>query len=245
MKKLIPLFTLLLFTIQLEAQTQDIRFGFQLSPTIGWMSTNDNLINSNGANLGLKLGMTGDIYFQENYAVTTGIGFFFNAGGTLFYEESIDSVSIWPEVDIPNFDGSFPGGTDFKYSLQYVEIPIGLKLRTREFGYIRYFLQPEITMGFRTQARGQVENVGDIDPDEKYDISSAVNILNFAWGLGAGIEYNVSTTTSLVGGIAFQSGFADVTRDKNTEISASSRSGGEEDSRGKVNGIIIRLGVIF
>lgn len=247
MKKLLPLFMLLLLFLSVQAQEQNIRFGFQLSPTIGWLSTNDNLINANGPNLGLKLGMTGDVYFQENYAITSGIGFYFNAGGTLFFEESVDSLNIWTEVDIPNFEGPYRGGTDFKYSLQFVEIPIGLKLRTREFGYIRYYLQPEMTIGFRTQARGQVENVTEIDPDEKYDISSATNILNLSWGIGGGIEYNISTTTSLVGGLAFQSGFADVTRDRNTEIYRPNRNGAvqQEDSRGRVNAIILRIGIIF
>lgn len=244
MNKLLILAIALLLCCNLQAQQQDIRFGIQLSPTFGWMNTNEKLINSNGTNLGLKLGMLGEVYFRENYAFSTGIGFFFNAGGTLFYEENIDTLAVWSEVDLPDNNNVFPGGTGLKYSLQYVEIPFGLKLRTREFGYIRYYLQPELTLGFRTQARGQVENVSRIDPGEKYDIKSATNLFNFSWGIGGGIEYSISENTALLGGIAFQSGFADVTKDKNTRLLVNGRDS-KDNSKGKVNGLILRLGVMF
>ncbi|HQU60765.1 MAG TPA: PorT family protein, partial [Saprospiraceae bacterium] len=87
MKKIvaIPAF-LVLSLIMLHAQNGNVRFGFQLSPAFSWMSTSTNKINTNGTNLGLKLGMVGEFYFQENYAVTSGLGFFFNTGGTLLQE---------------------------------------------------------------------------------------------------------------------------------------------------------------
>jgi opacity protein-like surface antigen len=125
-----------------------------------------------------------------------------------------------------------------------VEIPFGLKLRTREFGYLRYFLEPQIALGIRTQARGNIKNATGVDPEEKFNISSAVNLFNLSWGLGAGIEYGVSDNTALVAGLAFQSGFADVSRNKNTQIIDSGRSR-EDDSKAKVTAFILRLGVMF
>lgn len=223
----------------------DIRFGFQMSPTFGWMTTNDNLINSDGTNLGLKLGLMAEFYFRDNYSFTTGINFQVNAGGTLFYEDSFDEVSIWNEdIDgVSEFD--FTGGNSFKYDLQYVEIPFGLTLRTREFGYLRYYIQPLFTLGFLTQSRGKVKNFMPIDSEESFDIGSATNAFNLGWGLGAGVEYSVSENTALVGGISFQSGFADVTKDKNTNLVRSGRMPREDDSRGKINAIVLRLGVMF
>ena len=213
MKNLVVVFFLAGLSFGLSAQN-DIQFCFQLSPTISWLTTNDNKINSNGPNLGLQLGMIGEFYFRENYSLATGIGFHFNAGGKLFYEETIDTVGIWTEANIPG-DNIYEGGTDFKYSIQYVEFPIGLKLRTREFGYLRYYV-----------------------------IQSAVNLLNISWGIGAGMEYTVSSNTALVGGIAFQTGFTDVTKDKNTTLVSGGRQS-EEDSKGKLNSIVLRLGVMF
>ncbi len=242
MKKVIAFAFMMSATLWASAQT-DIQFGFQLSPTFSWMNTDVSRVNSNGSNLGLKLGMIGEYYFRDNYSIATGIGFHFNAGGTLFYEETVDTVSIWQEANIPG-DNVYAGGTSFKYSLQYVEIPFGLKLRTREFGYVRYYIEPHMVLGFRTQARGNVENDGTVDPEERFNIQSGVNLLNLSWGIGGGMEYSISDNTALVGGISFQSGFADVTKDKNTLLIANSRQT-EEDSKGKINSIVIRLAIMF
>lgn len=223
--------------------TNDIQFGFELSPVFSRLSTSDSKINPNGPNLGLKLGMIGEFYFRENYSISTGIGFHFNAGGRLFYEDTVDSLSIWTEAEIPG-DNVYEGGTDFKYSLQYVEIPIGLKLRTREFGYVKYFVEPRLTMGFNTQARGNILNDKTVDQEEDYNIQSAVNLINLSWGIGGGIEYTISSRTAIIGGLGLQSGFTDVTTDKNTSIAANG-SQGEEDSKAVMNSIVLRLGIMF
>ena len=94
--------------------------------------------------------------------------FHFNAGGTLLYE---NEGKYWPNSDIPTSiltdSMTFNPDTKFKYGIQYLEIPIGLKMRTREFGYIRYYFQPDLTLGFKSQARGTIEGVGVTDEDEK------------------------------------------------------------------------------
>lgn len=242
MKNLIVVFLFAGLSFGLSAQN-DIQFGFQLSPTMSWLTTNDSKINANGPNLGLQLGMIGEYFFRENYSLATGIGFHFNAGGKLFYEESIESVSIWTEADIPG-DNVYEGGTDFRYSIQYVEIPIGLKLRTREFGYLKYYVEPRMALGFRTQSRGNILNDAAVDSEEDFDIQSAVNLLNLSWGIGAGVEYTISSNTALVGGLVFQTGFTDMSTDKNTQIVSNGRQT-EEDSKGKINSIVLRLGIMF
>jgi hypothetical protein len=60
------------------AQDNDLRLGFQVSPTFSWMTTDDDEIGNNGTNLGLKLGARGEIFFRDNYAFTIGLGFGFN-----------------------------------------------------------------------------------------------------------------------------------------------------------------------
>ena len=234
----------------LQAQDQgDIKFGVQASPTFSWMSTNNNLIDGDGSNLGLKLGILGDYYFTDQYSLHTGLGFHFNAGGLLNYDEEFSRVDIWQE----SIDDVLPGGTardtssgqGYKYSLQYLEIPIGLTLRTREFGFIKYYVRPSLHLGILTQSRGELRGNDRISEDERFNISSSVNALNLSWSIGAGAEYAISESTSLVGGLSFQSGFADVTTDSGTSISRPGRQPGRDESKGRVNALVVTLGVMF
>lgn len=242
MKKIFFIASFCLASLLSVAQN-DIRFGFELSPAVSWLTTDNSKINSNGSNLGLKLGMIGEYFFRENYSIVSGIGFHFNAGGRLFYEETIDTVSIWADADIPG-DNIYEGGADFKYSLQYVEIPMGLKLRTREFGYLRYYVEPRITLGFNTQGKGNILSDAAIDSEEDFNIQSSVNLINLSWGIGAGTEYILSENTAIMAGISFQTGFTDLTKDKNTLIVVNKKES-EEDSKGKLSSIILRLGIMF
>lgn len=246
MKRIFLISITLLLGVSAWSQ-QSPRFGFQLSPVVSRLTTDNSRIATNGTNVGLKLGMIGEFGFgpDNNYSFTTGIGFHFNAGGSLLYDKSsIDSVQIWQETDIPGVSSFFKGGANFKYSLQYVEIPFGLKMRTREIGHIRYYIEPGLALAIRSQARGNITNISGIDPAEKFNISSAVNLLNLSWGLGAGIEYGLSENTALVGGLAFQSGFLDVSRNKGTTLVQSGESR-EEDSKAKLMVLALRLGIMF
>ena len=239
MKKIVAIAAFLSLSLSIMAQ-DDLRFGFQLSPSFSWMNTNTSKINPSGTNLGLKLGMTGEYYFRENYAFTSGIGFYFNNGGTLLHDFG---GSYWPNSDLPSSLDSLPNNVKLKYSIQYLEIPAGLKLRTREFGYLRYFMEPAITIGLKTQARGTIEGTG-VKSDEKYNIRREVNSLNLAWGITAGVEYSISDNTSLVGGLGFQVGFTDATDDKG-QVFDPERGTVREKSKGTNNSITIRLGILF
>jgi opacity protein-like surface antigen len=233
MKKIvaIAIFFLLVEDL-LVAQDSDLRLGFQVSPVFAGMSTDDNKINGNGTNLGLKLGMVSEFFFRENYAFILGLGFAFNSGGTLRHEALGE---YWQKTELPGTVTSpFPAGTDLKYNLQYVEIPIGLKFRTKEFGYLRYYAEiPVITLGFKSQARGGIEYSGI--NEEKIDIKKEVTALALSWGLGGGVEYSISESTAIIGGIGYQQVFTDVTKDY----------GGGIDSKARINNFIIRLGVMF
>ena len=159
MKKIVAIAAFfMLFAHLSQAQQTDLRLGFQVSPTVSFMSTDDNKVNGNGANLGLKLALAGEVFFRENYAFTIGLGFSFNSGGTLRHDVG---GPIWADGDteLPGGVSSpFPPGTDVKYGIQYVEIPFGLKFRTNEIGYLRYYAEvPTFTLGFRSQARGDLE----------------------------------------------------------------------------------------
>jgi len=252
MKKIVVLIVFLgCFLNQTHAQG-DIRFGFQASPGVSWINVvEENTINNNGSNFGLKLGLLGEYYFRENYAVWGGIGFAFGQGGQLMFEER---GRYWPNSDIPELNpgnpmemqmDTFPSGTNLTYKIQYIEIPFGLKLKTKEFGYLQYFAEiPTFSIGIRSQARGEIEAnntpngdgelVAEEIENDDYVIKEEVSPFTLSIGAGLGAEYNISSSTAVIVGLYYRRTFTDVLRD-NSSFNA----------RANMNNITLRLAVMF
>ncbi|MFK7810039.1 MAG: porin family protein [Saprospiraceae bacterium] len=247
MKKIAATFAFLsLLLVSSNAQT-DYRFGFEVSPTVSWLRTDDNTIEGNGANLGLRLGVNGESYFAENYAFTFGLRFAFNQGGTLNHENGGD---LWP-TDALSDDvyRDLPADVNLKYGVQYVEIPLGFKMRTNDFGYIKAYAElPQFILGIRTQGRGAIE-ADLVNDTEKENIKDVVHPIVLSWGLGGGAEYTINENTSIIAGLYFQSGITDMTRNKGTskivDTSTASVTTEDENSKATLGSITLRLGVIF
>ena len=194
MKKIILSLTFVVGWVSISI-AQDLHFGFQASPSWSWMSTDNTKINGSGSALGLKLGLVAENRFSEAYSITTGIGFHFNSGGSLrFGLPGQLWKNSWGEFDVsPKTTDTFPKESKLRYSLTFVEIPLGLKMRTPEQGnHIRYFAEPMIAFGFRTSAKGAVSSANPIAAQEKINIKNDVNGLNLSWGAGVGGEYLAS-----------------------------------------------------
>ncbi len=227
-----------LLNFSLSAQDESFRFGINLSPNFNWLSSNASDITTEGTNFGLRLGFQGEYFFAERYALAAGLGFAFNQGGTLMHTQAGD---YWSQSELANVDfHALPENTSLKYSIQYLEIPIGLKMLTNEFGYFRYYAEPGINLGIRTQARGDIFN-GDAQlNDNEEDVKADVNLLNLSWGIGAGAEYSINANTILFLGVHYANGFLDVTDDK-----ALRADGENEDSNGLTRAVTIKIGVFF
>lgn len=213
-----------------------LRLGFQASPTFSWLAGEVSTVNNNGTNLGIKLQIIGEAYFQPNYAFTVGFGFAFGQGGTLQFENEgkywARSVSDADYPILDNGEPGFPAGVNLKYDIQYIEVPVGLKLRTREFGYFRYFVEPQLVLAFRSKAWGTAKGNPDF---ERINVKNDVNPFNASWGIGAGTEYGISESSSIVAGLFFHNSFIDVTSDKESD----------DTTKASLNTITIRLAVIF
>lgn len=257
MKKIV-LLSIIVLSFSISLFSQDFRFGFQVSPNQSWIYSNDNTITREGTNTGLKLGVIGEYYFSERYAITGGLGFAFNQGGGLKHETG---GNFFMESDLSNpalkaGDKPLPDNVLLTYKIQYVEIPIGLKMRTDEIGYFRYFAEiPIFPIAIRTQARGDIEG-GDIRESD-LNINKDVTLFSLSWGLGAGVEYSISSNTALVAGLYFQNGIIDVTdnsarqattliSDMGTEdITDDSWETRSENSNTRIGNITLRIGVLF
>ncbi|MFT4665115.1 MAG: hypothetical protein ACI8YQ_002206 [Polaribacter sp.] len=241
MKKIAATFAFLSLLLVTSNAQEGFRFGFEASPTISWVRTDDNTIEGNGINGGMRLAVNGEKYFAENYALTFGLGFAFNQGGTLNHEIGGD---LWPTSELSDdLYRMLPQDVNLKYGVQYVEIPFGFKMRTNEFGYIRAYAElPRFILGFRTQSRGAISAQGDDFDTEKENIKEVVHPLMLSWGLGGGAEYTINENTSIVAGLYFQTSISDMTKNDgvldNVEME-------KEDSKANLGSLTLRIGVIF
>jgi hypothetical protein len=234
----------------LSLSAQDFRFGIQASPFLSNMRSNDKFLERSSPNLGIKLGMMGEKYFRENYAIVSGIGFAFNQGGEL--QSGYGNYRPWTGSDLSvtlaeTDDQSLPVNSKLRYHLTYVEVPIGLKMRggTNEDSNLKFFAEaPVFTLGFLTKSIGDIRGAGDRFDTVDENIREDVNGLALSWGLGLGVEYEVATHSTLVAGLYYQNQFTDA-----TDKARARRTPNDQwvDEKGKTSPRIVtlRIGMFF
>ena len=190
---------ILLLIIPLVSKAQGLRFSVLADPQFSWMVPDMRNVTSNGAIIGINAGIGMDYYFAENYAFSTGITIH-NTGGKLQYLDSIFYIVNTGKVSVP------PGNT-ITYNLQYINIPVGLKFKTNEIGYLTYFANVGVTpmIGIRSRATDASRKM------EKDNISQDINPFNMNYFINMGIQYSLGGSSALIGGLGYSSGFMDVT----------------------------------
>lgn len=175
-----------------------LRLGVHLDPMASWLSPRTNRIQKDGARPGLNGGLMVEYYFHPNYGIVTGLNLGLR-GGNVLYRDTVTIETGDSRVVVP-------AGSTVAYNLNYLTIPVGLKLKTNEIGYFTYFAElgfsQEINIGSRANSSGNDLN--------KTNVPKETNLLNMSYFFGGGVEYNVGGNTSLVAGVFFNNGFVDV-----------------------------------
>lgn len=218
MKRLV-LFTFLL-AIGLQGFSQQdykkFRMGFKVTPSISWMQPKDNNMTSEGARLGFGFGLVSDIFFAENYAIGTGLNITWNGGKINYLQET--------QIE----EASYIMRQSRNIRTQFIEIPLTIKLRTNEIGYITYWGQFGLGLGFNLQTftddvydyqlfKNELDGSISWDktdlPSEEFEKENINDEIGFARAsliMAAGIEYNLSGSTSILAGVEFNNGFTNV-----------------------------------
>lgn len=219
MKKTLFKIVLFLFIAFQSINAQQMRFGIITSPGLSWFKTDISRIKGDGSKLGINIGLVADRYFAEHYAFSTGISIHSLGGYLKFNERKILESSSGNDTLLPN--------TKAKYKLQYIHIPIALKFKTTEIGYMTFYAQLGLNALINIKARGDVDSQNISDTD----ISKEISRFYLGYHIGAGVEYKIVGNTALIGGIQYMNGFTDVTTD-NAEKTL-------------MHGIEFRIGVLF
>lgn len=212
MKKIFRFTLLLLFPALISsAQTSDptFHFGMKICPNMAWLKSDTKGLESDGSVTRFSYGLITEFRIAENYAFATGIDISYR-GGKLKEENNTDTSTTVDESTL---------------KLQYIELPLTLKLKTNEIGHLRYYLQVGVAPGFNLRARAdgktttQVRTTGSNPTNttkefEDQDVQDDINSINVSMVIGAGIEYNLSGSTNFFGGIVFNNGFTDISDSK-------------------------------
>lgn len=196
----------LFFIFFLSAYAQKTRITISGRPQLIWLSSGSDKVTSDGVMTGISSVLESDFFFTEKYAVSLGISLD-NIGGRISYSDTILFSVLGEKKEIP-------AATTFRYRMQYLGIPLGLKLKTMEIGYTTFFLNPGITPMVNVKSR-----IYDaiVFPD-KSNAKDEIKLLNLNYFVSAGFEYSLGGSTSLVGGLGYTAGFFDVTKRDNDKV---------------------------
>jgi Outer membrane protein beta-barrel domain len=214
-----------------------LHLGLNFTPGIYWLNPNSSNDKANGASLGYGYGLNMEFYFTPNYAFLTG-----------FEITNIGSKYINTNTNPSNFSNIADSVVTHDESLQYLEIPFMLKLKTNSFHRMRYYGVIGLQLGFLLKAtdnnntaitpKGYYSNGAYIPPGAPYSYSdnnaniySQTDFFRSSFLIGGGAEYSLSGSTALQACITYNNCFTNM---NNT-------SGNSLD----IKGIELMLGILF
>jgi hypothetical protein len=206
---------------------KNFHFGLNITPGLYFASpgtSSAGITNTaNSAAFGFGYGVNLEFYFTPNYGIATGIQIQqFGVNYT-----SVNSVSKNP------FNDSTTAHTQ---SMQYLQIPLLLKLRTNSIGLIKYFGEFGLGADFLLSAKDNPTVTNAAFPNDPVTYSSESiykqsDFIRLSLLVGLGVEYNLAGSTSIQGALIYDNAF--------TNLNSSS------DNSVLVKGINLTIGVLF
>lgn len=190
-------------TVDSESNSRSLSFGLFGAVNVGWIRSDTKGYQSDGVQPGLSYGLITDFSLEknDNYFFSTGV-IINNIGGVM---NNPSVVSLTDSVGTIVLE---PARRQVEYSIRQIEVPISLKMKTNEIGYIKYFGQFGISPAFniRTTQKGEdFYDSGSQQLDENADLD--VRVFRVGVLAAAGIEYNLTGHTNLVLSLSYNGAF--------------------------------------
>jgi len=174
------------------------KLGLKFSPVISTTRTSliDSTYNVNPQSSAFKfsLGLIYDHEITETYFFSTGL---------IFLPKQI-GVTVENE---PGKSGTLPKEPSQTFNLNYLQIPISLKLFTNE-------IQPDTRVYFQVGMAPEIK-VFSQPTNENYDLVKDFRNFDTSVIFGGGIEYRAGVNTTLFGGITYQRGLINALKTAN------------------------------
>lgn len=219
-----------------KTDDRKVIFGLKAGANLSWYKADTRNLSKGGFKPGFSYGIMGDYNFQPNYSASFEL-LISTINGKLAFKDSMTYLN------------KRAGNIEYAYSNRYVQIPISIKFRTKEIGYMKYFAQFGLAPGIRVSSRAKLsgsnlpwpeEDIKSIKTNDNGDdmfhateFDDQVRFVNIPLIIGGGIEYNLSGNTSIYANLRYENGFTNVLNDKKSKTGAFSKN------------VALSLGVFF
>ena len=188
---LLAVFLTPLFANAQYSEGRKTQLGFTTSPIFGWLtfpSGQTPEIEGDGLRTGFSYGVLADIPFSDNYYFSTALTVSTLNGKT---RQASTNTSV--------------------YKLQYLEVPLTLKLKSNEMDNRRFYGQVGLNTGINIGSKQDIMYTNASTPDEKNtDIGDQINTFRAGLIIGGGAEWKLGENMNLLTGLSFSNGFTDV-----------------------------------
>ena len=244
-----------------ENEMKNFRFGLKVTPMINWMRPDVKGIEKNGSSLKFGYGLMLEFRLSKVIAFTTGIGGDYD-GGKLSFKDSA-SYYVFEDAMITAKAAAtkITANDTLKlaqyllksrtYTINYINIPITLKMKSGDIGGITYYGLFGGDIGIRTKAKANDETSSiKVPAGVSYDgkgvnITKDMGILRLNLNVSAGIEYNLSGSTSLVAGLNYRRGFFSATKAESDYLIKGKSGSVPFKQSAPTDAIMLTVGVLF
>ncbi|WP_207436240.1 porin family protein [Sabulibacter ruber] len=184
---------LLFFSQKASAQ---VEIGVKVAPSFSFarvIAKEQYNLKNKGSNLNFGAGIIADYFFGANYALSSGL-LYTTKGSTISYDYMTDDAMGTRQT----------GENDL--SLQYLEIPVTLKLFTNEIskGTRLYF---QAGPSLNTMLAAKVDDRKVQANGDKF--TEDFNLFEISLLLGAGAEWDLGQSTKIFAGLSYNRGLTD------------------------------------
>ena len=173
------------------------RMGLYFAPTINFIQTNSDAETK--SNLGIVYGYALEMSLNENHYLESGFSICYKGGEItqkLSQEILNENGTTTPMISTINND----------YKVEYITIPIFVKMRSREVGYFHYFARIGPSMNFRIKDLSTSQ--GNMSAGESRRVSFDLSIF-------IGAEYSLGGKTSIGSSLFYTNNITNSITNKN------------------------------
>jgi hypothetical protein len=199
-EKLIFFFIIALIPTRIVV-AQDYRYGVYAAPVISWFRTDVEDVSNKGARAGFVLSISAERQLTDNWHFNSGLAYSTASARLVDANDSFFRFS--------DHTSTVAAGEPVIYKLQYISVPVGIKIKTTEKGYFTYFAEFGLDPKVVINGRVDIPSIGIKGENAMTEIRR----FNAGYHLTAGAEYSIDGSTSLVLGFGYETNIFDITKD--------------------------------